>query len=78
MTYFQSINAAHEFISELESEISQLIEADLRSQNCSNLNLDNWMDLYSKNEAKREKFLKLCNLEMSLIDAQLFLEHQKV
>ncbi|MCM8541476.1 MAG: hypothetical protein NE328_14510 [Lentisphaeraceae bacterium] len=77
MVYYGSLEKAQNLINKTEDAINDLITSDLQSHNCQSIDLDNWMDLFSKNEKMQEKYLTLCNLEMLLIDAQLFVEHQK-
>ena len=78
MVKFQSPDIARDKIDQIQFEIKSLIEGDLLEANCPIICLDNWMDRFSKKKEMQNKYHRLCALEMALIDAQLFLEHQKV
>lgn len=78
MAKFESTEKAQAVLRETQAVIMALIEDDLAEARCSDVNLDSWMDLFSKDKNMQEKFHELCGLEMALIDAQLFLEHEKV
>ena len=78
MAKFESIEKAQLVLNETELAIEVLIKNDLAEAKSKEISLDAWMDLFSKNKNMQNKFHELCGLEMALIDAQLFLEHQKV
>ena len=78
MAKFESSEKAQAVLKDSQEEINALIEKDLTEANCSEITIDSWMDLFSKDKNKQDKFHRLCGLEMALIDAQLYLEHEKV
>lgn len=78
MFKFPSKQKAQEIIHKAEAQILSLIEKDLIQANCNDISLDNWMGRFSKNKNMQEKYHTLSALEIALINAQQFVEHQAV
>lgn len=77
MVKFESKRKALQVIEKVETEILTLIKDDLTQAEHQDISLDAWMNHFHKDEKYEEKYHTLCALEMALIDAQLFVEHQE-
>lgn len=77
MKKYNSLEEAEEHARELRKDISQLISEDLLLASGDTVDIDFWYEKFGNDRTKKDKSELINDLEMDLIDARLFIEHNR-